>query len=384
MSKDYYEILGLPKTASIDDIKKSYRKLALDNHPDRLPENLKANGEEKFKIICEAYNVLSDPEKKNRYDRGEDPEGKSQQNFEEMGGVNISQIFQNAFGGFGPFNGMPFPPFFGMNNMSNNNQQNNDEILNLTVPLELMYRGVNVNVSYNRKGKCVKCSGTGSDDGKDYQCSKCKGSGNMTQIRRNGIIQTMTTVICDSCNGNKFIGNYKSCDQCNGSKIMDETINLEICIPSSAQPNEILKLYGKGSFKFDRMEYGDLLIKLNEDPTPSSTGIKRDPTNPDNLRISLDLKLEEALCGFRKTINHLDGHIVEICYGNVCNPQTKLIVNDEGMKMREGRSAGNLIVDINIIFPNEIRNRKELWELLSDSKFDNPETSSNISHVIIK
>ena len=199
MSDDYYATLGVSKTASIDEIKTRYRQLALTLHPDRCEPSRKAEGEEKFKAVSEAYQVLSDPEKRKAYDRF----GKAGMEQDNSGPPppDISNILRGVFGAAGfPFNtsgGFPFNTGGGFPFRAQAAAQpTSEEPIRLVLPLEMFYLGPTISVNHKRKSNCPKCRGAGSQDGKNYDCSNCKGEGVIRQTRGNAMFKQVTETPC--------------------------------------------------------------------------------------------------------------------------------------------------------------------------------------------
>lgn len=221
-SENYYEILGVEKTATQDEIKKAYRNLAKENHPD------KGGDSEKFKKISVAYDILGDENKRRDYDNP-----------------------PNQFGGFG-FNDI-------FNQMFNQNRQQrvHDTVLNLDLTVFESFLGVNKKVKFKVKEKCNTCNGEGGDK---KTCNTCKGQGSIMMQIGSGMFIQMVNVNCTSCNGQGYIYTRK-CNTCNGTTSTDKLEELEIKIPHGIDNGQFLRMNGKGDYKNGVI--GNLVVKIN-------------------------------------------------------------------------------------------------------------------------
>lgn len=244
MSKDYYNILEVDRNASLDDIKKSYRNLSKKYHPDL---NKEIGSEEKFKEVAGAYEVLSDPDKKARYDQyGSDgPQGFNSGGFD----------FNDIFSGFG------FNPFGGKKSY----RKGSDSRINVSVSLEDILNGVNKKVKYKRKQKCTGCDGKG---GKNVEtCPSCNGAGSRISSQNTPFGTFQTQSPCNSCSGSgKRI--IDRCGTCHGSGLSDIEETVSIDIPRGVAGGMTLQMSGKGNSSPDG-HYGDLLIHITEEPHKS-------------------------------------------------------------------------------------------------------------------
>jgi DnaJ-class molecular chaperone len=387
MTDDYYATLGVSKTASIDEIKSSYRKLARDNHPDRLEPHLKAEGEAKFKRILEAYQVLSDPAKRKIYDlHGKDglDDDHDSSSFEQPANFpDISNIMRgvfgsgSVFGNVGVFGGGGFP--FGASFTGGHPQSNPSESqIRLMLPLEVFYLGSTINITHKRKSNCAHCQGTGSQDGENHDCAQCKGTGMIRQIRGNAAFRQVTETPCAFCSGKGHTDGWKACDTCSGQRVSEESVPLIIKIPRGASPGQTVRLAEQGSVRPGTAKRFDVVVQLAPSPDPSKTGIWRDGTKSDDLRTKVTLDLAEALCGWRKVITHLDGRSVEVVCGDVCAPGSEVVVSNEGMLSETGIPKGNLIIEVEVTFPDHVGNRQALWSLLSRDPYRERKTPDNV------
>lgn len=328
----YYEILGISKDSDEKKIKKAYMDLAKKYHPDKNTND--PDAAEKFKKIAEAYEVLSNPEKRRIFDQF------GEEGLKGQGGPNINpeDIFNNVFRGFGGFGN--FGGFGGFNPFGQGQQQKDDIIkINLPVTLKELYMGCTKEVNYQVEENCNKCNGNGTKSGnKPPQCSGCNGKGVcQTFVQMGpGIVQQIIGH-CDKCNGNKFVPNKDDkCDKCNGSGKMKNV------------KSKIVEI-SRGDFGNDTKYYPEdkLAIILSEYERDSKFNRKGN-----DLIYELNITLVESLIGFSKIIKHLDGRKLLIEQRGVVSPKIPLIVKNEGMH-RKGE-IGNLYLVIDIDYDQKI------------------------------
>ncbi|VAI22916.1 unnamed protein product [Triticum turgidum subsp. durum] len=305
-STRYYEILGVPKDASQDDLKKAYRKAAIKNHPD------KGGDPEKFKELAQAYEVLSDPEKREIYDQyGEDALK------EGMGGGGMHDpfdIFQSFFGGGGN-------PFGGGGSSRGRRQRRGEDVVHpLKVSLEELYNGTSKKLSLARNVLCSKCNGKGSKSGASMKCAGCQGAGYKVQIRQlgPGMIQQMQQP-CNECRGSgETISDKDRCGQCKGEKVVHEKKVLEVVVEKGMQHGQKITFPGEADEAPDTVT-GDIIFVLQQKEHPK---FKR---KGDDLFYEHTLTLTEALCGFQYVLAHLDGRqlLIKSNPGEVVKPFMK-------------------------------------------------------------
>uniref|UniRef100_A0A0E0GAM3 J domain-containing protein n=2 Tax=Oryza TaxID=4527 RepID=A0A0E0GAM3_ORYNI len=329
----YYEVLGVSKTATQDELKKAYRKAAIKNHPD------KGGDPEKFKELAQAYEVLNDPEKREIYDQyGEDALK------EGMGGGSSSdfhspfdlfeQIFQNR-GGFG--------------GRGHRQKRGEDVVHTMKVSLEDLYNGTTKKLSLSRNALCTKCKGKGSKSGAAATCHGCHGAGMRTITRQIGLgmIQQMNTV-CPECRGSgEMISDKDKCPSCKGNKVVQEKKVLEVHVEKGMQHGQKIVFQGEADEAPDTVT-GDIVFVLQLKDHPK---FKR---KFDDLFTEHTISLTEALCGFQFVLTHLDGRqlLIKSNPGEVIKPGQHKAINDEGMP-QHGRPfmKGRLFVEFNVEFP---------------------------------
>lgn len=240
MAKNYYEVLGVDKKASQDDIKAAYRKLARQYHPDLHP-----NDEEcakRFKEINEANEVLSDPQKRQQYDMELEHPGMGSGNFGGFGGFGSGSSSAGGFGGFGDIFGDIFGAFSGSDRGGRASARSDGEDINLEVELSFLdaAKGCTKTITYNRKEPCPDCRSTGAKNGTSYkQCEKCKGTGTIQYVSGNSIFRTVQQRACDACGGTgKII--IEKCPTCGGRGYQRKSTSITLNIPAGADTNSYI------------------------------------------------------------------------------------------------------------------------------------------------
>ena len=298
--RDYYEVLGVQKGASAEDIKKAYRKLAMKYHPDRNPDNKEA--EEKFKEAAEAYEVLSDDDKRSRYDQfgfaGVDP---------NYGAGQGGNPFGGGFGGFGDFGdlGDIFGSFFGGgSSRSNPNAPRRGE--NVGARLELTFEeaafGCEKEVSSQRIENCAACSGSGSADGAVETCSMCRGSGQVRTTQNFMGMAMQSTTTCPQCNGRgKII--KTPCNTCRGKGKVRRTNRVKVKVPAGVDHGQSVRVRGEGCVGANGGPSGDLLVEIAIKRHPIFT--RRDYT----VYCEVPISFSQAALGTQIQVPTLDGKV---------------------------------------------------------------------------
>ncbi|EFJ11191.1 hypothetical protein SELMODRAFT_118063 [Selaginella moellendorffii] len=330
----YYDILGVSKSASADELKKAYRKAAIKNHPD------KGGDPEKFKEISQAYEVLSDPEKKEIYDQyGEDA---LKEGMGGGGGHNPFDIFDSFFGG---------KPFGGGSSRGGRRQRRGEDVVHpLKVSLEDLYNGSVKKLSLSRNAICSKCKGKGSKSGATSRCAACQGSGMKISIRHLGpsMIQQMQHV-CGDCKGTgETISEKDKCNQCKGNKVVHDKKVLEVHVEKGMMHNQKITFQGEADEAPDTIT-GDIVfvIQVKDHPKFKRRG--------DDLFYEHTLTLTEALCGFQFILTHLDGRslLVKSTPGEIIKPDQFKGIDDEGMPhYQRPFMKGRLFIQFHVDFPD--------------------------------
>ena len=300
--KDYYEVLGVDRSASADDIKKAYRKLAIKYHPDKNPGNKEA--EEKFKEAAEAYSVLSDAEKKARYDQfgHAGVEGAGPDFSGGFGNLNdiLNDLFGGAFGGgFGGFSGFGG---FGGGTRQQRVSRGRDIRVRVKLTLEEIANGVEKEISIEKSVPCTECSGKGAKNSSDIKtCPACNGTGEVQRVTNSFLGQTITRSTCQQCNGEgKIISN--PCRNCSGSGLVRKRETIKVRIPAGVEAGMELTLQGQGHAAKNNGINGDLLIVIEEQEHPN---LKREGNN---LYYTKIISVPDAILGSETEIPCLDGN----------------------------------------------------------------------------
>ncbi|SCV00288.1 LAME_0G08746g1_1 [Lachancea meyersii CBS 8951] len=343
---DPYETLGIASDASQDDIRKAYRRLALQHHPDKVADkSLREESEIKFKEIAAAYELLSDEEKRSNYDKYGETNG-----------------FSNGFGD--DFNDGDFASFFG--NFSNNryNDEYNEGSPNgashtpdAHVPLRLsmqdLYNGRTVRFQSKRNIVCHRCDATGIRKKARHApvCPQCDGSGIKQRLRRvsPGFV-TREMVQCDHCKGlGKIVRPEDLCKKCHGKRVVSETKELKVYIPRGTRHNDRIVLKGEADEEPGKLP-GDLVFDIDENSTTSS--LERRGLD---LHTKMTISLSDALCGFEKDVCvHLDERVIrlKIPTGQVLRPGNFIRLPNEGWPLNsQGSNFGDMYVQLDIQFP---------------------------------
>ena len=345
--RDLYEVLGVSKSASIEEIKKAYRKLAMQYHPDRNPGNKEA--EEKFKEATEAYTILSDPEKRQRYDQfgfagiegmySNPYEGNPFQNanfsdFEDIfnGFEDLSDIFSSFFGG-------------GFSSRNKKTKRGNDRLYNLEITLEDAFFGKKVELTFERQETCEVCKGTGSRSGSGKRrCPECGGSG---QIRRSQGFFSIATP-CPRCNGSGDVID-DPCPACRGRGIVIKKITEEIKIPPGIDTGKRIIIKGKGDAAEKGGIPGDLHIKIRVKPHDY---YHRDG---DNLVMVIPISFTQAILGDEISIPTIDGKTIKLRIPAGCENEKILRIKGAGMPNIEiPERRGDLYVKVEIDIPKHL------------------------------
>lgn len=361
-SEDLYQILGVSRNASDDEIKKAYRKLAKKYHPDLNKGDKQA--EEKLKNVNKAYEILSDKNKRAQYDQF----GSTEQNF---GGGGPGP---GGFGGFGGFDtdfdlgdifGSFFGGFGGRSRSSNAPRRGSDVGISMQITFEEAAFGCKKTISYNRIISCTSCSGTGARNGTSKtRCHTCRGTGQIVMGQRTpfGTIQTSQT--CNVCDGTGQVIEHP-CEKCNGKGYVRTSENLEIDIPAGIDNGQTLNVRGKGNIGTNGGPYGDLHIEINVRSHPIFVRENND------IHCDIPITFVQASLGADVTVPTLDGkasyHIHE-----GTQPGDVFRLKGKGIPYIHGRGRGDQLVKVVIEIPrnlsDEQRNLLQKFETLSSPK----------------
>lgn len=359
----YYDILGVSPNCTEEELKKSYRKLALKYHPDKNP-----NEGERFKAISQAYEVLSNPEKREIYDHGGE-----------------QAIKQGGQGGMADHNPMDiFEMFFGGGRSRERGpKKGRDIVYQMNVTLEELYNGVTRKLAISKKVVCDKCEGRGTKSPSigPQKCVGCKGSGIKVRIEHIGpsIVQRMQDE-CNECSGRgEVIPPKDRCKNCEGRKIAREKKIIEVHIDKGMEDGQKITFANEGDMEPGLDLPSDIIVVLDERPHDRFKRCQRN-----DLLTTLELNLTEALCGFTRAIKTLDNRtlILKTHPGEVIKHGSFKSIPSEGMPIhRNPFDKGNLLVQIAVQFPDEIKPEiaEQLEKLLPPKPtIDFPLTGENV------
>ncbi|HOU96054.1 MAG TPA: molecular chaperone DnaJ [Bacteroidales bacterium] len=340
--KDYYEILGVPKTASKEEIKKAYRQKALKYHPDKNPGDKTA--EEKFKEAAEAYEVLSDDEKRQKYDQFGHA-GLSGEGRDFSGGMTMDDIFSS----FGDIFGDAFGGFGGFRTSKRTRKENKGTNLRVKVKLDLneIAHGTEKKIKVRRYIPCEACGGTGAaDSGSFSTCPTCRGTGHVTRISNTFLGQMQSSSVCPLCGGEgKTI--TKKCTACYGEGIVEKEEIVKINIPAGVSKGMQMTLSGKGNAARRGGTPGDLYVIIDEEPHPEFV------REGNNLIYNLYISVPDAITGCYKEIPTIDGQVkIKIEPGT--QPGKILRLRGKGLPDVNGYGKGDMLVNVNVWIPKNL------------------------------
>jgi molecular chaperone DnaJ len=358
--KDYYEILGVARNASADEIKKAYRKKAIEFHPDKNPGNKEA--EEKFKEAAEAYDVLSDQQKRQRYDQFGHAAmgGASGGGFEADFDLNdIFSRFGDIFGGH--FGGGTFSGFGGGGVRTN---RGTDLRVKVKLTLSEIASGVEKKIKVKKLIPCKSCKGTGADGPNSTKtCNTCRGQGTVTRPTQTMFGMMHATVACPTCGGEgKTI--TKKCPACSGEGIVKDDDVITIQIPAGVGEGIQLSMNGKGNAARHGGINGDLLVVIEEEKHPDFIRDEND------LLYSLVLTVPQAAMGTSVEIPTVDGKVkMNIDPGT--QPGKVLRLRNKGLPSLNGYGTGDLLVNVSVYIPEKLSDaeKKALNEMDKSTNF---------------
>jgi len=356
-NKDYYSILGVAQGASDAEIKKAFRKLAAQYHPDKQTDKSdeeKKQAEEKFKDINEAYQVLSDAEKRKHYDTYGTIEGMG--GFEGASNNDLMEMFrrmhENMFAGFGE------------ENFQRVAKGTNCRIA-LECTLEDIYNGATKTIRYKRMGKCSECNGSGSRSGNVQTCPDCHGTGVRTRSYTNGAFTQIERMPCTTCHGTGTV-NTDPCPDCHGSGLVQISETVTIQIPPTARDNSYTVLEGKGNEAPNGMgECGDLIVVFRV-KQHSVFGISN---NNFDIYCKTNVNIIDCILGCEKEVSCLDGTKVKITIPQGSKENSRVVVKGKGLS--NGYRNGDMLVYVNQIMPKTLSEdeKKTLKELKNSKNF---------------
>ena len=362
--RDYYEVLGVSKTATDAEIKSAFRKLAKKYHPDVSTEE---NAAEKFKECQEAYAVLSDPQKRKQYDQfghaafsgGAGGAG----GFSNFDFGDMSDIFEDLFGGLGGFGGFSgFSSASGNRRSSNGPRKGNDVLYRMTIDFEDAVYGTKKDLKLDVVDTCPECDGKGGFH--PETCSSCRGSGTITSEQRTMFGSFLTKTTCPNCKGTGTTFE-KKCSTCHGNGTIKKNKTITINIPAGIDTDNRLRVAGKGEAGINGGKPGDLYVEFT---VREHEFYER---QDDDIYIDLPLTITEAILGCKKEIPTLYGNVnLSIPAGTQSND--KLRLKGKGVENVSTKKKGDMYVIAKVIIPEKIsRDQKKLLEQLEKTSLDN-------------
>lgn len=359
--RDYYEVLGVAKTASADEIKKAYRKLAKQNHPDLNPNDKEA--EARFKEINEAYEVLSNPEKRQKYDQfghaGVDPNfgaggfGGGGFGFDD---IDLGDIFGSFFGG----------GFGGGSGRARSAAQRGESLrASLTLSFEEAAFGCEKEISIGRTEACPSCHGTGAESGTTPEtCSNCHGTGTVKTTHRTPLGMMSSTSTCPNCNGTgKIVKN--PCKSCRGTGKARTTRKIKVKVPAGIDEGQTISLRGEGNAGTNGGPNGDLLINITIRPHPVLT---RDGTS---VLCEVPITYAQAALGAEIEVPTLDGK-VKYTVPEGTQTGTVFRLRGKGIPVLNAKTRGDQFVRVNIEVPKNLtQKQKDLLKNFAESLGEN-------------
>ena len=370
MPRDYYEVLGVSRTADDAEIKKAFRRLARELHPD---VNKEPDAEERFKEAAEAYEVLSDADRRATYDRyGHEGlrSGGYAPNFEGFG--SVADIFEAFFGGGG---GGGFGSLFGTGARPGGPVHGGDVAASAQITLEQAAHGAAVEVAYDAVTLCENCRGNGAEPGTPIEtCPKCGGTGQLRAVSRTPFGQVVRAAACDRCGGEGRVA-QNPCHVCGGRGRTVERVTVSVDVPAGIDDGQRIRISGRGHAGEHGGPAGDLYVQIHvrED--------SRFVRHEDDLVTVVDVAAPLAALGTSVEVPTIDGTTeLEIPPG--IQPNETLVIRGQGMPALRGRRHGDLRVVVNVVIPRHLkREQKELFERLAESMTEhNLATEDGVLH----
>ena len=361
MARDYYEILGVERTATEIEIKRAYRTLALKYHPDKNPDDKEAA--EKFREAAEAYEVLSDPDKKNQYDTYGRVMDDSMGGFSSTGSV-FDDLLGDVFGEF----------FSTSSSRRSRNRPTKGQSIEMYQELsfEESVFGVEKELTIKKSENCKRCDGTGAEPGGMKTCEKCNGQGVFTQ--RNGIFAVRTT--CPACNGTGQVIK-EACTECKGKGSHTVEKQIKVKIPAGIDDGMIMRVSGEGNAGSHGGPAGDLLLHIKVKEHKIFKRVDND------LHLVLPITVFDAVLGNEFEIELIDGTKETIKVKPGTQVGERITLKGKGVPSVKGYNVGNLYVDLQILIPTNLtKEQKEVLEKMREEAKENDMFGSKLKNIL--
>ena len=330
MAKEYYKLLGVSENASPEELKRVFRKLARETHPDANPDD--PHAEARFREIAEAYEVLSDTEKRRKYDRGETDFG------DLLGGFGFDDILRSVFGDGGLFGG----------SRTGGRRRGRDVLVSTVISLEEAAFGTSTNVEYHVSAGCAICRGSGASPGSSPRtCSQCNGQGAVQVARRTMLGNMMTVVECDQCSGSGTVVT-DPCQECHGSGAMARDREVLVEVPAGVEHGTRLRLSGNGESGARGAPAGDLYVEVSVDAHADFS------RSGDDLVHELPVGVAQATLGAEFEVPLIDGGTKTFKLPAGTQPSTVFAIPNEGMGRLGHRGRGRLLIDVSVTVPEQL------------------------------
>lgn len=381
--RDYYEVLGVSKTATEDELKKAYRKLAKKYHPDANPDN-KEEAEAKFKEVNEAYEVLSDPKKRQMYDQfgTVDPQGFGGGAGGPFGGGNYYSYSSSGFNGFNGFDGFAdfgdlgdiFSSFFGGSSRTSSSRQQTrgprkgaDLNLSMEISFEEAFLGVEKEISITRPETCNVCNGSGARPGTTVtKCPTCHGTGTIKQVQNTILGQMQTTRTCTTCHGTGEVIK-EPCENCKGKGTVRKQARIKVKIPAGIDDKQTVVLRGEGEPGEKGGPKGDLYITVK---VRKSSVYTRQGTT---VLCEIPITITQATLGAELKIPMVDGSIEKFVIPEGTQTGSKFTIRDRGFKSLNSNSRGSFVFNVVVQTPKRLsREQRDLLEQLAKTMNEQP------------
>jgi DnaJ-class molecular chaperone len=385
---DLYEIVGVHRTATEEEIKKAFRKKAVKLHPDRNPENTE-EANRQFQELNRAAKILSNPDRRKRYDQFGVIDGDAEQ--PGAGGFNPFDLFGNIFGGGG---GGGMPGFFnmggGMPHQNNRNAKSPDKKLTINISLVDVYLGKQIPLDFIKVICCDQCQGLGAKSAEFVvSCNICNGQGRVVKMTQMGPMIQQVVQPCGACSGKgKMIKQGGECGNCHGKKGVGIKRHLDCYVRPGSQPGTIITFKNEADWHVDFADAGDLVLFVNS--KNEEAGFYREG---DNLIMKKNITLLEALTNFTMYFKHLDNRVIKVTNEEIIHPNQKMIIKGEGMpNLADNLVKGDLIIHFEVTFPQSLDKdrskylvkilpvpKKQIWDLQLEKTPDNEITTHTMS-----